>query len=159
MISRSVPQTPSAIPSTSSSPGPGSGSGMSTTAAEPACRGITVSARMPETYPRQAEPDPRHLRGSDPLTRAVQGVPSWAEGPRKRRMPLMPGFTIPTTSAADERAHLSSLRLDRALALAMGDEELADDLDIDIAASADAHVGLAVTEIATLRGEVGGRDQ
>ena len=48
------------------------------------------------------------------------------------------GFTIPTTSAADERAHLSSLRLDRAIALAMGDDELADDLDIDIAASADA---------------------
>jgi hypothetical protein len=74
-------------------------------------------------------------------------------------MPLMPGFTIPTTSAADELAHLSSLRFDRAIALAMGDEELADDLDIDIAASADAFVGLAVTEIATLRGEVGGRDQ
>jgi hypothetical protein len=74
-------------------------------------------------------------------------------------MPLMPGFTIPTTSAADELAHLSSLRLDRAIALAMGDDELAGDLDIDIAASTDAFVGLAVTEIATLRGEVGGRDQ
>jgi hypothetical protein len=74
-------------------------------------------------------------------------------------MPVMPSFTIPTTSAADERAHLSSLRLDRAIALAMGDDELAGDLEIDIAASADAFVGLAVTEIATLRGEVGGRDQ
>ena len=51
MISRSVPQTPSAMPSTSRSPGPGSGSGMSTTAAEPACSGITVSARMRRTYP------------------------------------------------------------------------------------------------------------
>ena len=41
----------------------------------------------------------------------------------------------------------------------MGDDELVGDLDIDIAASADAFVGLAVTEIATLRGEIGGRDQ
>lgn len=71
----------------------------------------------------------------------------------------MPPFTIPNTSAADELAYLTSLRSDRALALAMGDTELADDLDIDIAASAEAFVGLAVTEIATLRGEVGGRDQ
>lgn len=72
---------------------------------------------------------------------------------------VMPSFTIPTTSAADERAHLISLHSDRALALAMGDAELADDIDIDIAASAEALVGLAVTEIATLRGEIGGRDQ
>jgi hypothetical protein len=71
----------------------------------------------------------------------------------------MPPFTIPTTSAADELAYLTSLRSDRAIALAMGDDELAGDLDIDIAASADAFVGLAVTEIATLRGEIGGRGQ
>jgi hypothetical protein len=74
-------------------------------------------------------------------------------------MPAMSPFTIPTISAADELAHLSSLRFDRAIALAMGDEELAGDLEIDIAASSDAVVGLAVTEIATLRGEIGGRDQ
>jgi hypothetical protein len=74
-------------------------------------------------------------------------------------MAAMPPFTIPTTSAADELAYLSSLRLDRALALAMGDEELAGDLEIDISASTDAFVGLAVTEIATLRGEIGGRRQ
>lgn len=73
-------------------------------------------------------------------------------------MPAMPPFTIPTTSAADELAHLTSLRSDRALALAMGDDELAGDLEIDISASTDAFVGLAVTEIATLRGEIGGRD-
>ena len=71
----------------------------------------------------------------------------------------MPSFTIPTTSAADELAHLSTLRFDRAIALAMGDQELAGDIDIDIEASTEAFVGLAVTEIATLRGEIGGRDQ
>jgi hypothetical protein len=74
-------------------------------------------------------------------------------------MPAMPPFTMPTTSAADELAHLSTLRLDRAIALAMGDQELAGDIDIDIEASTEAFVGLAVTEIATLRGEIGGRDQ
>lgn len=71
----------------------------------------------------------------------------------------MPPFTIPTSSAADERAHLMSLRSDRALALAMGDAELAGDLDVDIETATDAYVGLAVTEIATLRGEIGGRAQ
>ena len=68
-------------------------------------------------------------------------------------------FTIPTTSAADELAHLTSLRSDRALAELMGDEELVVDLEIDIKASTAAFVGLAVTEIATLRGELGGRHQ
>jgi hypothetical protein len=71
----------------------------------------------------------------------------------------MPSFTTPTTSAADELAYLASLRFDRAIALAMGDDELAGDIEIDIAASTEAFVGLAVTEIATLRGEIGGRDQ
>ena len=71
----------------------------------------------------------------------------------------MSPFTIPNTSAADELAYLTSLRTDRALAEMMGDADLAGDLDIDIAASAAAFVGLAVTEIATLRGEIGGRDQ
>jgi hypothetical protein len=71
----------------------------------------------------------------------------------------MPPFTIPNTTAADELAYLTSLYTDRALALAMDDAELAEDLDIDIAASRSAFVGLAVTEIATLRGEIGGRDQ
>ena len=71
----------------------------------------------------------------------------------------MPPFTIPTTSAADELAYLSSLRFDRAIALAMGDDELAGDLEIDISASTEAFMGLAVTEIATLRGELAGRHQ
>jgi hypothetical protein len=74
-------------------------------------------------------------------------------------MPAMPPFTIPNASAADELAYLTSLHSDRALALAMGDAELADDIAVDIAAATAAYVGLAVTEIATLRGEVGGRDQ
>ena len=71
----------------------------------------------------------------------------------------MPPFTIPTTIAADELENLWSLRSQRALASLAGDADLVGDLDIDIEASADAFVGLAVTEIATLRGEFGGRGQ
>ena len=71
----------------------------------------------------------------------------------------MPPFTIPTTSAADELEHLSQLRAERALAALAGDADLVGDLDVDIEAATDAFVGLAVTEIATLRGEFGGRDQ
>jgi len=71
----------------------------------------------------------------------------------------MPPFTVPTTTAADELEHLTNLRAQRALASLAGDADLVGDLDFDIEASADALVGLAVTEIATLRGEIGGRDQ
>lgn len=71
----------------------------------------------------------------------------------------MPPFTIPTTSAAEELEHLRQLRTDRALASMAGDAELVGDLDFDIEAATDAFVGLAVTEIASLRGEIGGRDQ
>ena len=71
----------------------------------------------------------------------------------------MPPFTIPTTSAADELEHLSQLRAGRALAALAGDADLVEDLEIDIEAATDAFVGLAVTEIATLRGEIGGRCQ
>jgi hypothetical protein len=70
----------------------------------------------------------------------------------------MSPFTIPNTTAADELAYLTSLRSDRALAEMMGDADLVGDLEIDIARSTEAFVGLAVTEIATLRGEIGGRD-
>jgi hypothetical protein len=73
-------------------------------------------------------------------------------------MPKMPPFTIPTTSAADELEHLWQLRAERALASLTGDADLVGDLDVDIAAATDTFVGLAVTEIATLRGEIGGRD-
>ena len=71
----------------------------------------------------------------------------------------MPPFTIPTTSAADELEHLWKLRAERALASLAGDAELVGDIDVDIEASTDAFVGLAVTEIASLRGEIAGRDQ
>jgi hypothetical protein len=74
-------------------------------------------------------------------------------------MPDMPPFTIPTASAVDELENLWELRAERALASLAGDDDLVGDLDIDIAASTDAFVGLAVTEIATLRGAIGGRDQ
>ena len=69
----------------------------------------------------------------------------------------MPPFTIPTTSAADEFEYLRQLRADRALASLAGDADLVGDLDFDIEAATDAFVGLAVTEIATLRGEIDGR--
>ena len=69
----------------------------------------------------------------------------------------MPPFTIPTTSAADELEHLSQLRAERALAVLAEDADLVGDLDIDIAASSSAYVGLAVTEIATLRAARGAR--
>ena len=71
----------------------------------------------------------------------------------------MPPFTIPTNSATDELERLWQLRAERGLASLVGDADLVGDLDIDIAAATDAFVGLAVTEIATLRGEIGGRDQ
>jgi hypothetical protein len=74
-------------------------------------------------------------------------------------MPDMPPFTIPTASAVDELENLWELRAERALASLAGDDDLVGDLDIDIAASTDAFVGLAVTEIATLRGAIGGRHQ
>jgi hypothetical protein len=69
----------------------------------------------------------------------------------------MPPFTIPTTSAAEELEYLKQLRTDRALASLAGDADLVGDLDFDIEAATDTFVGLAVTEIATLRGEFGGR--
>ncbi|MGZ8650293.1 MAG: hypothetical protein ACXW08_16960, partial [Solirubrobacteraceae bacterium] len=65
-------------------------------------------------------------------------------------------FTIPTTSAADELANLDQLRAERALAV---DEDLREDIDAEIAATRGAFIGLAVTEIATLRGEIAGRQQ
>ena len=71
----------------------------------------------------------------------------------------MPPFTTSTTSAVDELEYLWQLRAERALASLAGDADLVGDIDVDIATSTDAYVGLAVTEIASLRGEIGGRDQ
>lgn len=69
---------------------------------------------------------------------------------------VMLPFTIPTTSAAEERARLAQLRAERAQAV---DSELREDIDAEIVAATGTYVGLAVTEIATLRGELAGRDQ
>jgi hypothetical protein len=65
-------------------------------------------------------------------------------------------FTIPTTSAAEELATLEQLRAERALAV---DEDLREDIDAEIVATTGTYIGLAVTEIATLRGEIAGRQQ
>ena len=69
--------------------------------------------------------------------------------------PMLP-FTIPTTSAAEERARLAQLRAERAQAV---DDDQREDIDAEIVASMGTYVGLAVTEIATLRGEIAGRQQ
>jgi hypothetical protein len=74
-------------------------------------------------------------------------------------MRSMTPFTIPTTSAADELEYLRCLRSERAIAVLAQDTDLVGDLDVDIEATLAAVVGLAVTEIATLRGELGGRAQ
>ena len=65
-------------------------------------------------------------------------------------------FTIPTTTAAEERTRLAQLRAERARA---ADSELREDIDAEIVAATGTYVGLAVTEIATLRGELAGRQQ
>jgi hypothetical protein len=67
---------------------------------------------------------------------------------------------IPIETAADALHRLAELRFELALAAPAG---LADntsymhELEDDIAASTELFIGLAVTEIATLRGEVGPR--
>ena len=65
-------------------------------------------------------------------------------------------FTIPTTSAAEERARLEQLRAERALT---ADEDVREDIDAEIVAATGTFLGLAVTEIETLRGELAGRQQ
>jgi hypothetical protein len=72
---------------------------------------------------------------------------------------MSPFTPVPTSSAADELAHLLSLRAERGLALLAQDADLAGDIEVDIEASMSAFVGLAVTEIASLRGELGARAQ
>jgi hypothetical protein len=66
----------------------------------------------------------------------------------------------PIDTAADAFQHLAALRFELAIAGPAGltaDAEYVDDLTDDIAASEQAFVGLAVTEIATLRAELSGR--
>lgn len=63
----------------------------------------------------------------------------------------------PTETAAEALLRLADLRFERAIAAEAGlldDPEYVADLDEDIAASEKAYVGLAVTEIASLRAEL-----
>ena len=63
-----------------------------------------------------------------------------------------------TTTAADLRAQLDDLVLERAAARAAGLDTNASymaDLDSEVQATEVAYVGLAVTEIASLRAELG----
>ena len=63
-------------------------------------------------------------------------------------------------TAVEVRAYLGRLREERVLALAEGlggVRTYMDELDGEIAAAREAYVALAVTELATLRGELFGR--
>ena len=67
--------------------------------------------------------------------------------------------TTETQTALDALRHLEVLQEERALAHLTGlihDPDYVADLDDDIESSTHAYVGLAVTEIATLRAELGG---
>jgi hypothetical protein len=67
--------------------------------------------------------------------------------------------TTETQTALSALRHLEVLQEERALATLTGlihDADYVADLDDDISASTHAYVGLAVTEIATLRAELGG---
>ncbi len=67
--------------------------------------------------------------------------------------------TTETQTALDALRHLEVLQEERALASITGlihDPDYIADLEDDIAASEQAYIGLAVTEIATLRAELGG---
>jgi hypothetical protein len=81
----------------------------------------------------------------------------WPQRPRFRV-----GRAMTTTTATELRHHLDSLLAERAFARIEGLADNAlymDHLDKDITASHAAYVGTAVTEIATLRGELGARNQ
>ena len=83
--------------------------------------------------------------------------PLWARHPRFRV-----GRAMTTTTATELRLQLDSLLAERAFARIEGlaDNDLyMDHLDEDITASRAAYVGTAVTELATLRGELGARNQ
>ena len=70
--------------------------------------------------------------------------------------------STPIRTAADVRRHLADLYAERALAAVEGlssNPGYADDLAREIAVTSSAYVGVAVTEIATLRGELSGRPQ
>lgn len=60
------------------------------------------------------------------------------------------------TTAAEMREHLQLLRLERALA-DTADTVYVSDLEDEIATTQTAYVGAAVTEIASLRGQLSGQ--
>jgi hypothetical protein len=64
-------------------------------------------------------------------------------------------FTVPTPTALETLQQLAQLREQRALAVAAGRDDEAADLEVDIAASTVTFIGAGVTEIATLRAELG----
>lgn len=71
---------------------------------------------------------------------------------------MMSEQSHPTETAAEALLRLADLRFERAIAGPSGlldDPEYLADLDEDIAASERTYVGLAVTEIASLRAEIG----
>ncbi len=83
---------------------------------------------------------------------------------RPGRVMLMqkPSPHTETQTALDALRHLEVLQEERALAHLTGlihDADYVADLNDDIEASTAAYVGLAVTEIATLRAELGGKLQ
>lgn len=84
-------------------------------------------------------------------------MPSGAPRPS---IPVMSHNTLPNVSALEVLRYLEGLEEERALAsmTPLGDDErYASDLQEEIEATTHAFVGVAVTEIATLRGELFGR--
>jgi hypothetical protein len=85
-------------------------------------------------------------------------MPSRVKGCRVTPM-QKPSPHTETQTALDALRHLEVLQEERALANLTGlvhDVDYVADLDDDIEASTHAYIGLAVTEIATLRAELGG---
>jgi hypothetical protein len=75
-------------------------------------------------------------------------------------MHTMIPFTVPDKTAPDALRDLEELRGERALALVSPLEPgLLAELDAEIEARRQEYVGLAVTELATLRGELGDKLQ
>src|SRR6266511_1524838 len=98
VISRSVPQTPSASACTSTAPAAGSGSGRSSSRALPCLPGTTVIARIAPLC--QAATRPAHER---PNARARESILRPGRGRTKRRPPgphCVWRFSVPAASAA-----------------------------------------------------------
>ena len=75
-------------------------------------------------------------------------------------IPFMSNNTLPNVSALEVKRYLDGLNEERALASMTplaNDARYSEDLAQEIEATTHAFVGVAVTEIATLRGELFGR--